>query len=40
MLLVDDYGWTPDRYRAWLADAVVRRVLSPREPHALPRRLD
>jgi Bacterial regulatory proteins, tetR family. len=26
LLLVEDYGWSVDRYRAWLADAVVRLV--------------
>jgi AcrR family transcriptional regulator len=26
LLLVDDYGWTPERYRDWLADAVLRMV--------------
>lgn len=26
LLLVEGYGWTAERYRAWLADAVVRAV--------------
>lgn len=33
LLLVEDYGWSPDRYRRWLADAVLRAVgAAPREP--------
>jgi AcrR family transcriptional regulator len=27
LLLVDHFGWTPERYRAWLADSVIRLLL-------------
>jgi hypothetical protein len=27
MLLVDHFGWTAERYRAWLADSITRLLL-------------
>lgn len=33
LLLVEDYGWSPEHYRRWLADAVLRAVAAaPGEP--------
>jgi hypothetical protein len=28
LLLVDDRGWTPDRYESWLATQLIRGLLA------------
>ncbi len=34
--LVFERGWTPDRYEAWLGDALINLLLQPKAPEPMP----